>query len=853
MLPIELIGRILAILYNGAATNKYSPSAILPLALVSPIFRVEAERLIYAHLHLKSTSQVVKCFKAIERRPFLANHTRGLSIQLSLNSSEPVALWEVLGMGAAAATVNQRRSRHIGRVMKPFADLLKRTLSKMTNLQDYSLSLGGQPGRAEQIFGAPWLPADAPFKLRRFIVDLNLSPMMIDFLVSQPAIVDLLAPWFQADRGVVPKHALPQLKTILCNSPMAAALVPRRPVRRVAVKDGGSMHQPLGPILESLPELAKASVTVRQFDAAVHDMTSVGEQLWGPLQSHLPRLESITLRRSLLTSEDVYNIYLSDAFTIPLSTFSKLKHLVLPAPHPLLHLRAAGIAPIGMIPTPAGAVLDIFAALGLAPQVPAGQPGQPPPMQPANFQFDFMPGPPDAGAAAAQLPPPNNPAQPAAQTEFPEEQWPTNEGEFQENMALPDLIQIDVVEHMGDLHPPAVVDGMAPAPPADWLELDGLQNQQQGLQAAPQGGGVNSPGPVHFGPPPPPPPVAAPPAPMIPPLPPFLQGLMNFPGAMAWIGPNGNAGAAGGAPGGAPVPPNAGNQAAQPLPPFPGPANAPWHAMGPGILIHGTITHHLGPPAPQPLPHPPNPPVGAAPPFGPGGGNMGGSAQAPQQQQQQQQQPPLQPPQHFPGGVGAGLQALGAQIQNTTNAIMNMIVQSQANANQLHQQLAQTQANLAQVQEDLTALENATLGAVGEGGGAGGPPPPPLPLHMPVNFNTTIVGFTAGGEVGDEDGAAIPRRGRSTPDPREDEVLEKARRDLKEKELLILEKWKMGGIIPNLKTVTFDMDNKRRTTWTWKAGSSAIAAANGDSDAEEADGLGDVTNGRWEVEYTKRG
>ncbi|KAG8886632.1 hypothetical protein FRB97_000052 [Tulasnella sp. 331] len=769
-LPVEIIGRILAVLYNGAATGKYTPSALLSLSLVSPTFRAEAERLIYAHIHLKSTSQVVRCFQAVQRRPLLANYIRGLSIYLSLNSSEPFLLWQMLGMPQASTA----KSRHLGRVMKPFGDLVTRTLVKMNNLQDYSLSLGGEPGRAELVFAAPWLPVNPPFRLRRFIVDLNLSPMMVNFLVSQPAIVDLLAPWFQAERETIPRNALPQLKTILCNSPMAAALVPRRPVRRVAVKDTGSARSVLAPILASLPELAKASVSVRQFDAAVNDMTTVGPMLWGSLQSHLPRLETITLRRPFAINEDVYAIYQSDTFTTPLASFSKLKHLVLPAPHPIVHLRAAGMVPTGTAPATAGAVLDIFTNFG-AQLHQAGQPPFPPPV---NFHLNLTAGSPDGGAGAPQ--PPVDPGEP---TQPPDEQWVLLEEQVVEVNVL-DPIDVDDHPTANPPNPPALVPfSPPPSPPA-------------AVNTAPPG-----------------------PAAMLPPLPPYLQDLMN----MAWNPPPGNAGAAGGGAGaiGGQAPLNADNQAGAQGPlPFPGQGNMPWLGLGQGILIHGTITHNIGQPGDAPQVQPPNAGTAPAAPhfpfftFGPGGANPGGPPppQPPPPPPPPQQNPPQQNPH-------AGLHALGAQIQDTTTAIMNMIAQSQANVNQLQQQIAQTQTNLTQMQEDLTALETAAFGA-GDGGGNGAPagaaggtgggpfPPPPMPMHMPVNFNTTFV-VTAGDDVGDEDGLVpapgVQHRRRPVPNPRQAEVLEKARRGLKEKELSILEKWKLGGFIPNLKTVTFDM------------------------------------------------
>lgn len=98
---------------------------------------------------------------------------------------------------------------------------------------------------------------------------------------------------------------------------------------------------------------------------------------------------------------------------------------------------------------------------------------------------------------------------------------------------------------------------------------------------------------------------------------------------------------------------------------------------------------------------------------------------------------------------------------------------------------------------------DANLAQAAAAGPQGGLPPlPPLP-PMPMNFNTTFIGMIdpfTGAPI--EDG---PPRKPSPPDPKREEILEKARRELKAKELTLLEKWKMGGYAPNLKTTCFDM------------------------------------------------
>lgn len=75
----------------------------------------------------------------------------------------------------------------------------------------------------------------------------------------------------------------------------------------------------------------------------------------------------------------------------------------------------------------------------------------------------------------------------------------------------------------------------------------------------------------------------------------------------------------------------------------------------------------------------------------------------------------------------------------------------------------------------------------------------PAPLH----FTTTFMGVvdpTTGTAMSDED---IPQP--RVDDPVVEEICEKGRRGVKAKELEVLERWKMGGFAPQLKTVSFDM------------------------------------------------
>lgn len=397
--------------------------------------------------------------------------------------------------------------------------------------------------------------------------------------------------------------------------------------------------------------------------------------------------------------------------------------------------------------------------------------------------IDIVVGMPGAGPPLAHQPPVEAVVPPAmeVEVEVDDPDMPPLMNITQEDEA-PDLEMID-----GEIPPQGQTQASTPAQPQIQhqpapIPVPGPQMQPINAQGFPAflQQLLNTPGVIVNGTPVPPhPPVFGPELPPhlqpppqpanVPGLPPLLSQIINA--AAAQVN-NGQA---------LPVP-----QLAQAAPPVPGP---PHWAVGNAIVIHGTMQaqqqlHFAGAHAnpfagfiPQAQPPPPPPPVQPVQPAPP--------APAPAAATDPQQQQP---------NVGAAIENLGAQIQNTTNAIMNMIAESQANMNHLQQELLQTQAELAQVQQNLQFIGNAALGAAfaAEGdvaAGGNGPAPPPGPGPPPLHF------------------LPAPTRpgSRRVTDPKHKEALDKARRALKEKELMLLEKWKLGAIVPNLRAVTFDM------------------------------------------------
>lgn len=525
----------------------------------------------------------------------------------------------------------------------------------------------------------------------------------------------------------------------------------------------------------------------------------------------------------------MYDLYLSNEFTTPLAKFSKLKHLVVPAPDRNHHLREAGLLPTFTL---GGAGVTIHANI----QAQVGPGGGPAPQWGdaignaignalgnlfGNANGPPMFGPPPApggGGGGGAGPPPPPPASDQA-----------DDGEDEE---MPELVPIPLEDAAGN---------------------GGVANAA--------GGGQQFFG-FHFGPAPPPPPAPVPaghpagPAPQPPAgpapaaaqappanpgLPPFLQQLINMNGQgfmNIQLGNNGN-GPQGGAGGGVGMwggnmgqPPQFG-PAPQPVPaPVPGhQANAPppW-VVGETIIIQGALLPPglangpqnnapvAGPPPPPPAPGANNAPIG---PAAVGAGAPAQNGQA----------------------LVDGLQGIGAQI-------MNMIAQTQVNMTHLQQELAQTQADLAQIQTELQTLENGVFGpggaaanaaaagppAVGNAGGAPAPALPqpvgtagplPLPVWHPLpapngamqfddpfpfpQIQANDADFLGVLDPLADDETMMPQASsrRQKLDPKAEEVLEKAQRDLKGKEKAILEKWKT--YVPGLKTVSFDMVRVRRT------------------------------------------
>ncbi|KIO29252.1 hypothetical protein M407DRAFT_70734 [Tulasnella calospora MUT 4182] len=315
-LPVEIIGRIIQLVYFSSSKRK----AILPLLLVSPTFRIETERLLYSHLCLRTLSQVVRCFQTINARPNIPRTVRQLHVSVTLNSNLPAAgLFDFISLDGTVLGDEQvlrmreaRAAKLTGKVLRPFGVLVHRTLNKLVSLQEYSLSLGNAPGRDELAFAPMWLPAQAPFTLRRFIVDLNLSPPMTRFLQSQPSITDLLAPHFynQPGRLPLPKGSLPKLRGLVLSPEVASSIVPGRPVKRVVLKPSGQRGAPrmIDAITHAIPFLAQSTVPVKSIDLVAPQLPDITELLLKPLAAGLPYLEHIALRRSFIFPDEVSKV-----------------------------------------------------------------------------------------------------------------------------------------------------------------------------------------------------------------------------------------------------------------------------------------------------------------------------------------------------------------------------------------------------------------------------------------------------------------------------------------------------------------------------------------------------------------
>lgn len=136
-----------------------------------------------------------------------------------------------------------------------------------------------------------------------------------------------------------------------------------------------------------------------------------------------------------------------------------------------------------------------------------------------------------------------------------------------------------------------------------------------------------------------------------------------------------------------------------------------------------------------------------------------------------------------------------------------------ANANPLPALAAA--ATPAELDPDADLPDLEPLAGPQPAGDAATPPPPPPPGPAPpVNFQTTFVTtwnpdtgemmMDAGG-AGDPNDHRPPSARRDFKDPKVVEILDKGQRSLKGRELEILDKWKLGGFAPGLKSVIFDM------------------------------------------------
>lgn len=859
-LPVEIIGRIIQLVYHSSSKRK----AILPLLLVSPTFRIETERLLYSHICLRTLSQVVRCFQTINARPNIPRTIRQLHISISLDSTLPdFSLFDFLSMNGAVQggeqalrMRNARAAKYTGKVLRSFAVLVNRTLNKLVSLQEYSLSLGRPYGREELPFAPMWLPTQAPFKLRRFIVDLNLSPHMTRFLQSQPSITDLLAPQFshQPGRLPLPQGALPKLRGLVVTPEVASLIVPGRPVKRVVLKS--STRQ--GPtriiegIVNAIPALAQSTIPVKSLDIVVPQMPATADLLLKPLAVGLPHLEHLTLRRAfILPSENVYDVYESEAFTAPLADFQHLKTLQLPAPPPYYHLREAGIMN-EMIDPFAGAPITIHANIN--GQIFAGPAPAPPPV---------VFGPP--------LPP--NFANPNGNDD--------NNGD-------------EAGGHGAGGGVGGAVGGFFAIPlGGGGLFGGGILPPIHAGQQPPAGNGGNLP----------PPPAAGPGAGA---LPGFFQNLFGL-GQQPPVNQNDNAAN--------PPNPNGNGNAAALGAPLEPPAPAQDQAPGPDVAnfdelmddgADGEVVADFF--------------VVTAGPMAGDEGENGDENDADLAGEQPEPQEENDDPAAQPGAANAGplpppppLFNLNQVLNQATNLIMQQLqnhIQAQfgginglhvggpggvpnpapaaanananpaptANANPLPGLAAATTPGEFDPDTELPDLE--PLAGPHPAGGAATPPPPPGPAP-PVNFQTTFVTawnpdtgemmMDAGG-AGDPHDTRPPSARRDFKDPKVIEILDKGQRSLKGRELEILDKWKLGGFAPGLKSVVFDMDAvvRRRTIWTWKesastapqpTGSRFTTVSSGDEDGDvqihnadegTVEASSDV-GGKWEVEYVDKG
>ena len=310
-LPVEVLGRIVACLFTDNG-SKSSPD-ILNLLVVSPTFKTETERLVYVNLNLKGLRQVLQCLSTIDKRPHLARLVRSLTIRVPLTEEPPnLPIFEMFQTDAEvmrASELHRLRNVNLGRVLKPFARLVTRTLAKLANLIDYSLSMGllQRLPRNENYFVSIFLPSPASFRLRRLAIDVNWTESVRQFLITQPSITDLIAPEFfplnEMEGLTFPRTALPNLRGLAASAQVAAQLVPGRPVRKVIMKELVLRASTLGKISDALPFLAQSTTKLKILDIAIREVGMAIETLWPTMALLFPELETIALRRESITPE----------------------------------------------------------------------------------------------------------------------------------------------------------------------------------------------------------------------------------------------------------------------------------------------------------------------------------------------------------------------------------------------------------------------------------------------------------------------------------------------------------------------------------------------------------------------
>ena len=284
MIPEELIGIILRFAIIGPHGGR-DVTAILPCARVSREFRSEVERILYASIFLSSPRQIVQCFTTIiKRKEHAARFVRTIEIELKDYHTAFPPLPRAMSLLRPTPGIGDD-----GRLLSSFSTLVTTALRCVKQLQNYNLRVG-RSSRAENGYIVPFLPLDVPFMLRSFgCISMDISPPIVNFLVSQPTITEFIAPDmfppYRLDLSI-----LPALTTVRGPPELLKRLVPHRPVTVV------QCTSPLDPnsMMFILPKLSASTATIHTLTMPVANARTACDLLPFIARS-LPGVESLCL------------------------------------------------------------------------------------------------------------------------------------------------------------------------------------------------------------------------------------------------------------------------------------------------------------------------------------------------------------------------------------------------------------------------------------------------------------------------------------------------------------------------------------------------------------------------------